>query len=110
MPLPYNIAIISSVLLSKVFGVGMLAYGTVLAFLLQMLFLVPYCMKKGFKYQFIVNFKDKNVRKMALAIMPILVGASAYQINSLVDKNLASTLVTGSMSALNYAYKLNRCV
>ena len=107
MPLPYNIAIISSVLLSKVFGVGMLAYGTVLAFLLQMLFLVPYCMKKGFKYKFIVNFKDKNVRKMALAIMPILVGASAYQINSLVDKNLASTLVTGSMSALNYAYKLN---
>jgi len=45
MPLPYNIAIISSVLLSKVFGVGMLAYGTVLAFLLQMLFLVPYWKK-----------------------------------------------------------------
>ena len=107
MPLPYNIAIITSVLLSKVFGVGVLAYGTVLAFLLQMLFLVPYCMKKGFKYKFVVNFKDKNVKKMALAIMPILVGASSYQINSLVDKNLASTLVTGSMSALNYAYKLN---
>ena len=51
MPLPYNIAIITSVLLSKVFGVGVLAYGTVLAFLLQMLFLVPYCMKKGFKYK-----------------------------------------------------------
>lgn len=107
MPLPYNIAIITSVLLSKVFGVGVLAYGTVIAFLLQMVFLIPFCIKKGFKYRPIVNFKDKNVKRMALAIMPILVGASAYQINSLVDKNLASTLVTGSMSALNYAYKLN---
>lgn len=107
MPLPYNIAIITSVLLSKVFGVGVLAYGTVIAFLLQMLFLLPFCIKKGFKYRPIVNFSDKNVKRMALAIIPILVGASAYQINSLVDKNLASTLVTGSMSALNYAYKLN---
>lgn len=107
MPLPYNIAIIVSVLLSKVFGVGVLAYGTVIAFLLQMVFLIPFCIKKGFKYTPIVNFDDKNVKRMALAIMPILVGASAYQINSLVDKNLASILATGSMSALNYAYKLN---
>ncbi|MEG2789673.1 MAG: murein biosynthesis integral membrane protein MurJ [Romboutsia sp.] len=107
MPLPYNTSIIIAVLLSKSFGVDFLAYGTVFAFLVQMAFLIPFCYKKGFKYKFNINLFDKNVKQMALAIFPVLIGASAYQINSLVDKNLSSFLVTGSLSALNYAYKLN---
>lgn len=107
MPLPYNLSIIIAVLLSKKFGVKMLGYGTLFAFLIQMVFLIPFCYKKGFKYKLTINFNDKNIKKMALGIMPILVGASANQINSLVDGNLASFLVTGSMSALNFAYKLN---
>lgn len=107
MPLPYNISIIIAVLLSKKFGVNMLAYGTVIAFFLQMIFLIPFCYKKGLKYSLNINLHDKNLKRMALAIVPILIGASANQINSLVDKNLASKLATGSMSSLNYAYKLD---
>lgn len=107
MPLPYNISIIIAVLLSKTFGVEILAYGTVFAFFVQMVFLIPFCYKKGFRYKFNINLLDKNVKQMALAIIPVLIGASAYQINSLVDKNLSSFLDTGSLSALNYAYKLN---
>ena len=107
MPLPYNTSIIIAVLLSKAFGVDFLAYGTVFAFFVQMAFLIPFCYKKGFRYKFNINLFDKNVKQMALAIFPVLIGASAYQINSLVDKNLSSFLVTGSLSALNYAYKLN---
>lgn len=107
MPLPYNISIIIAVLLSKAFGLDFLAYGTVFAFFVQMAFLIPFCYKKGFRYKFNINLFDKNVKQMALAIFPVLIGASAYQINSLVDKNLSSFLVTGSLSALNYAYKLN---
>ncbi|MEG1410929.1 MAG: murein biosynthesis integral membrane protein MurJ [Romboutsia sp.] len=107
MPLPYNISIIIAVLLSKTFGVEILAYGTVFAFFAQMAFLIPFCYKKGFRYKFNINLFDKNVKQMALAIVPVLIGASAYQINSLVDKNLSSFLVTGSLSALSFAYKLN---
>ena len=107
MPLPYNTSIIIAVLLSKTFGVDFLAYGTVFAFFVQMAFLIPFCYKKGFRYKFNINLLDENVKKMSLAIVPVLIGASAYQINSLVDKNLSSFLATGSLSALNYAYKLN---
>lgn len=107
MPLPYNTSIIIAVLLSKTFGVEILAYGTVFAFFAQMAFLIPFCYKKGFRYKFNINLLDKNVKQMGLAIIPVLIGASAYQINSLVDKNLSSFLDTGSLSALNYAYKLN---
>lgn len=107
MPIPYNISIIIAVLLSKRFGIESLAYGTVFAFFVQMAFLIPFCYKKGFRYKFNINLLDKHVKQMGLAIGPILVGASAYQINSLVDKNLSSFLPTGSVSALSYAYKLN---
>ncbi|MDR0879130.1 MAG: murein biosynthesis integral membrane protein MurJ [Clostridioides sp.] len=107
MALPYNLAIVISVLLSSKFGVGMLGYGTLFAFFAQMLFLAPFAMKKGFKYRPKLNINDKNLRHMAFAIAPILIGASANQVNSLVDKNLASTLNVGAMSALNYGFKLN---
>ena len=106
MPLPYNIAIIGSILLSKYYGLNILAYGTVIAFLLQFLVLLPSAHKKGFKYNLNVNLKDENVKKMALLIVPVLVGASITQVNSLIDKNLAST-IEGAVSALNYGYKLN---
>lgn len=107
MSVPYNFAIIIAALLSKKLGVETLAYGTVLAFLLQMIFLILFCYKKGFRYKLNINLSDKNIKKMALAIIPILIGASANQINSLVDKNLSSFLPVGSFSSLNYAYKLN---
>lgn len=107
MPLPYNIAIIASILLSKKLGLNTLAYGTVIAFLAQFLVLLPFAYKKGFKYKLKIDVKDENVKKMALLIVPVLIGASVTQVNSLIDKNLASTLAEGAISAINYAYKLN---
>ena len=41
---------------------------------------------------------------------PVFVGVAVNQVNGLVDKTLASTLVEGSISALNYANKLNEFV
>lgn len=107
MAVPYNIAIIVSVYLSKKFGVSMLAYGTVVAFFAQAVFLIPFSYKKGFSYKFKFDIKDENLKMMGMAIIPIMIGASADQINNLVDKNLASTLVEGSFSALNYGYRIN---
>ena len=107
MPLPYNIVIIFTIIFSKKLGLNTLAYGTVLAFLAQFLVLLPSAFKKGFKYQPKINVKDENIKKMALLIVPVLVGASVTQVNSLIDKNLASTLAEGAISSLNYGYKLN---
>lgn len=107
MPLPYNIVIIFTIIFSKKLGLNTLAYGTVLAFLAQFLVLLPSALKKGFKYQPKINVKDENIKKMALLIVPVLVGASVTQVNSLIDKNLASTLAEGAISSLNYGYKLN---
>lgn len=44
---------------------------------------------------------------MSYLIVPVLIGVAVNQVNSMVDRSLASTLVEGSISALNYANRLN---
>ena len=43
---------------------------------------------------------------MLWLIGPVLIGVAVNQINTIVDRTIASTLVEGSISALNYATKL----
>ena len=47
---------------------------------------------------------------MLWLIAPVLIGVAVNQINTIVDRTIASTLVEGSISALNYATKLNQFV
>lgn len=107
MPLPYNILILVSIALSVKYGTAFLAIGTLIGLFSQLLVQLPFAFKEGFNYKPTINLKDENLKKMALLITPMLLGASVNQLNSLIDKNLASTLAAGSLSAMNYAYKLN---
>lgn len=108
--IPYNIVIIISIFASPKFGYNVLIYGTLLAILSKVLFQIPFAKKKGYKYKAYVNVKDKNIKKLLLLVAPVFVGVAVNQVNGLVDKTLASTLVEGSISALNYANKLNEFV
>ncbi|EPZ55374.1 matE family protein [[Clostridium] sordellii ATCC 9714] len=47
---------------------------------------------------------------MIWLIGPVLIGVAVTQVNAIVDRTIASTLVAGSISALNYATKLNQFV
>jgi putative peptidoglycan lipid II flippase len=61
--------------------------------------------KKGFKYKSSFSLSNPVRQIMGLAI-PVFIGSSVRQINSFVDKTLASGLIEGSVSALNYAMLL----
>lgn len=47
---------------------------------------------------------------MIWLVGPVFIGVAVDQINIMVDRTLASTLVEGSISALNYANKLNQFI
>lgn len=110
MPIPYNILIITSIFLSSTINPNILPWGTLFGLSLQFVFLYPFARKKGFSYKPYVNIKDEHVKKMLWLIMPVLIGVAVNQINTIVDRTIASTLVEGSISALNYATKLNQFV
>lgn len=111
MGIPYNFVFIFFLLIlargKNIYG---LMLASVLASTTQFLIQVPAIRHRGFRYSFYVDFKDKYLRKILTLIIPVLLGSAVQQINTVIDKTLASNLVDGSISSLNYAAKMNDVV
>lgn len=105
--LPMNIVIISSFYLADKLNDVILAYGLVASVLIQLLFILPSVIKNRFQYRLVLNMKDVYLREMLVLAIPIIIGTSVNQFNVLVDKNIASNVAVGGISALNYANRLN---
>ena len=100
-----NCIAILSVALSSVTNVYVLLIGTLVARAAELLFMVPFAKRKGFRFQTVFDLKDDNLHQMIHIAVPVIIGTSADQINVLVDRTLASE-IAGGISALNYASRL----
>ena len=85
--------------------VGM-AFGTLLGGLGQLWVQVPALRAQGYRWRPQVSFRDPDVLRMVSLMTPAAVGIAAVQVNNFVSTFLASMLVEGSVSWLNYAYRL----
>lgn len=47
---------------------------------------------------------------MLWLVIPVLIGVGVNQVSTIVDRTIASTLAVGSISALDFAAKLNQFV
>jgi len=83
-----------------------LAIGVLIGGVGQIVFQLPSLLKIGFKFKFRLNFRDSGLRKIGKLISPMIIGLSASRINILINTLLASLLIEGAMSYLNYAYRL----
>ncbi|WP_027308891.1 murein biosynthesis integral membrane protein MurJ [Caloramator sp. ALD01] len=104
---PMNIIIIFSMFVASKTHNIYLSIGSVVAFLAQLLFILPFVFKKGYKFSFIFNVKDKYIKNLLAIALPAILGVSVNQLNVLVDRTIASKVAEGGISALNYANKLN---
>lgn len=105
--IPLNIITIISIILSKEIDIIILPIGNVISILSQVILLLVHVNKKGYMHSFTVDKKDENIKKMFYLALPVILGVSVNQINILIDRTLASKIVTGGISALNYANRLN---
>ena len=92
--------------LASSFGIKGLMVTAVIAVFSQLLIQLPEAFNSGYRYRFIFDIKDKYIKKMIYLSGPILIGVTINDIGVIVDKTLASSLVEGSISALNYSNKL----
>ncbi len=83
-----------------------LAWGVLLAGIVQLLFQVPFLLKLGILPNPQINWSDPAVRKVLLLMAPAIFGAAISQITILVGSLFASFLVAGSISWLYYADRL----
>ncbi len=108
---PYNfVYIIYLIFLSSIFKIHGLMVASVLAVISQVIYQYFQIRKYKFKYHFSFDLSDKYLKKIFYMILPILGTVAAGDINRIIDKTLASKLVEGSISALNYSYILNNTV
>ncbi|MBD7913655.1 murein biosynthesis integral membrane protein MurJ [Clostridium sp. Sa3CUN1] len=102
----FNIPIIIYLLLFKNVTVVGLAIANVLGNLIRVLIQIPSLYKQGYRLNLHINLKDRKLKTMLILIIPVIIGAGANSINMLVDKSVASNLITGSMAALEYSQRL----
>ncbi|MEG2538455.1 MAG: murein biosynthesis integral membrane protein MurJ [Clostridium sp.] len=105
--IPMNIVVIASIALSSNGNVTILGIGLFLSLVVQLVFLLPYIKKTGYKHSFLLDRKDKNLKEMVIVAIPVIIGVSVNQINTIVDKNIASTISYEAISVLSYAVKLS---
>lgn len=104
---PLNLFIILSIFTSVKTNSMVLAIGSFVATASQLILLIPFAYKKGFRYKYVFDIRDKYIVNMAHIAMPVIISASVNQINLLIDRTIASRIAVGGISALNYASRLN---
>ena len=105
--IPFNIFVIGAIVIGSFTSSYIMVIGTLVAYIAQLLFQIPYLVKRGYRYSFKINLKDENIKQILLLVIPVFLGSYVNQINAIVNRTLASTLGKGSITALNYANKLS---
>jgi len=106
-PIMYNIGIIIGALyFVPIWGIYGLAYGVVLGALFHFLIQVPTAFHLGYRWQPVLNFKNKNVREIIKMMVPRTMSLAISQINLVVITIIASTLAAGSLAIFNFANNL----
>jgi len=108
--IPYNILIIVSIILGFYINEDFLAIGFTFASIIQFVILYYFSKKSGIRLKPNFNFKDKDFMQVIKLSIPILIGFSINEINTIIDKTLASQIAIGGVSALSYASRLNQFV
>lgn len=108
-PAIFNIVIIASTLLiSPIFERPILgvAIGVLLGGVVQFLYQLPSLRRNGFAPGLLLDPFHPGVKRIALLILPVMLGLSVSQINILVNTILASYLPEGSVTYLYYGMRL----
>jgi putative peptidoglycan lipid II flippase len=72
----------------------------------QLVVQLPQLWKIGFRFKFAFGFLDDSFKRVVRLFLPMVAGMSASRVNILVNTLVASFLVEGSLSFLNYSYRL----
>jgi len=108
VPMFGNMTIIIALIISNLQSdIYFFVWGTVFGLVVQVLFYLPWVIKENlFSVPKNRLVKNKYIEHLFLLIIPVFLGEAVNEINSIVDRSLVSGLETGSVSYLNYSYKV----
>lgn len=68
---------------------------------------LPALHRAGFRYRAVLDLADPTLARIGQLVIPVMISAAAVQMQGFVDRYMASSLAEGSISALNYAQRIN---
>lgn len=109
--IPFNfIYILYLITISKNYGIKGLMFFSVIGTFSTFLIQLPELKSSGYTYENNIDFKDTYIKKMLFLSLPAFISVAINDLNVIIDKRIASKLAVGSVSALNYANKLNTLI
>ena len=106
-PFLYNLgSLFGAIIFVPRYGVLGLAYGVILGSVLHLIIQLPLLRFLEIKLRFIIDLKDKYIRKIGVLMLPRVLGLGASQVSLLVDRVIALGLLAGSVSAYSFAESL----
>ncbi|GGS43766.1 murein biosynthesis integral membrane protein MurJ [Actinokineospora fastidiosa] len=105
--LGFNVVMIAAAgLAGPVFGVTALAWGFVLGSAVRLVIQIPAVRGVVARPWPTLRLRDPGLREMLRLLPALLVGSAAANVNSLVDRAVASTVSDGAIAAVNFAARL----
>lgn len=105
MGFPMNIVVITTIFISRSIGEWILPFGIVISYMLQASLILGYAFKRGYRYKFTLDLKDRQLRTMLALAIPLIIGSSSTTIGDFINKAILSGF-EGGVSYLNYSTKL----
>jgi putative peptidoglycan lipid II flippase len=97
-------------LLFKSQGVYALVIGLLAGSLVRCLYMILGAARNKMGLGLNFNFNNQGVKQVFQVMIPMFLGTTFSHVNITVDQIMASTLSTGSVSALNYANNINSMI
>ncbi len=105
--LPSGIVILLYIaLFADRFGVTGLMWTVVLGLFLQFAILPPSAHRAGFRFRPRFDLGDPNLRTVGRMMLPVVLGASAYQINMFCNNTMMSSVEPESVTLFNFVQTL----
>jgi len=112
-PAMFNVAVVAVAIvfipLAPSFGVDpitVVAIGTLVGGVGQLLIQWPPLRKEGFRYIPIIDFRDEGLHRVLILMGPGTIGMATTQINVFVNTMLATSAGTGAVTYLDLAFRL----
>lgn len=102
--IPFNLCSMILYYLAYRYQIEWLAISILASNFLQFIVIIIYVLRTGHKFKFYCNLRDSYVKHMLVLAIPVIISTGFDEINVMIDKNLASSLmVAGGISILHYA-------
>lgn len=101
--------LLSVIALARYWGIKSLAFGNLVGAIVGFFILAPVLFKQG-RYCFSWDFHNEGVIQIIKVMSPLVFAGVFYRATTVIQRMIASTLPTGSISYLGYAGEITRAL